>query len=112
MTPSKTSQDAPGAVSAPLTRPKPENRATGQAGGGKPRPKGSLGTNVEWGKLVNRIKHLQKAWNFWNPQRQHNPLMSRTIDQMTALRFCERIAGPLHDCKVRKAQIEADTMET
>lgn len=66
----------------------------------------TLATNIEWGTLVNRIRKLQKAWDYWHPQRQLNPIFASTTMQQTAERFCERIAPKLHDAKVRKAEIE------
>jgi len=53
------------------------------------------------GATANNVRKLQKAWDFWFPKRQMDPLSPRDTMQDTAERFCERIAPKLYEAKER-----------
>ena len=71
----------------------------------------NLATNIEWGSLVNRIRKLQKQWNYWYPLRQpaYN-MASENAQEAIAEKECARIAPFLYAAKERKAEIERSAL--
>lgn len=69
--------------------------------------KPGLGRNIEWGRLVNRLRKVQRRWDYWYPRCCHGTRILETGGQAIARAECEKLAPLLSDLKRRKADIES-----
>jgi hypothetical protein len=49
-------------------------------------------TNIQSGIAANRLRKLQKQWDYWFPLRQHDPHRGKNAEQEIAESECARLA--------------------